>query len=144
MRYTVLIVAISLIFLGCKKNNSSRPSLTFKSVNNTTVQDGGLLIFTLDFKNIQPSVQDSLVVQELVPCPLSQFSQSYGLPVFSAANNQGGIITVSFINNLSGTDYPILGAKCDSDDVCNFQFVLIDKNQNKSDSILSPTITIKQ
>jgi hypothetical protein len=144
MRYTVLIVAISLLFLGCKKDKTSKPDLSFKSVNNTTVSDGDLLIFTLTFKNIQPNIADTLNVKEIVPCPLSQFSQNYGLPVFSAASNQGGTITVSFINNVTGTDYPILGAKCDSDDICHFQFTLIDANNNKSDSILSPAITIKQ
>ncbi len=144
MRYTILIVAISLIFLGCKKDKSTRPVLTFKSVNSTTINDGDLLIFTLSFKDIQPNVADTLNVQEIVPCAFSQFSQNYGLPVFSAASNQGGDIIVSFINNVTGTNYPIIGAKCDSDDICHFKFILIDKNNNKSDSILSPAITIKQ
>jgi hypothetical protein len=144
MRYTILIVAISLIFFGCKKDKSSRPVLSFKSVNSTTINDGDLLIFTLSFKNIKPSIDDTLNIKELVPCALSQFSQNYGLPVFSAASNQGGTITVSFINNVTGTDYPILGAKCDSDDICHFQFILVDQYHNKSDTVLSPAITIKQ
>jgi hypothetical protein len=144
MRYTILIVAISLIFLGCKKNRTSAPILRFKSVNTTTVEDGQLLIFTLSFNNIQSSSLNALVIQEIVPCPSSAFSDTTSLPVFSAANNQGGDIVVSFINNLSAGSYPIIAAKCDSDDIAKFQFTLIDQNKHKSDSILSPTIIIKQ
>jgi hypothetical protein len=144
MRYTILIVAISLIFLGCKKNSPSGPTLSFKSVNTTTVEDGQLLIFTLSFNHIQSSSLNTLIIQEIVPCTLSAFSDTTSLPVFSAANNQGGEITVSFINNAIVNPYPIIAAKCDSDDIANFQFTLIDKNQHKSDSILSPTIIIKQ
>jgi len=143
MRYTILIVAIGLIFLGCKKN-STKPSLSFKSVNTTTVDNGQLLIFTLSFKNIQSSPLNTIVIQEIVPCPASAFSDTVSLPVFSAASNQGGEITVGFINDNSGSSYPIIAAKCLMDDTAKFQFTLIDKNQHKSDSILSPAIIIKQ
>jgi hypothetical protein len=142
MRYTILIVAISLIFLGCKKNGGSGPSLSFKSVNNTTVANGDLLIFTLSFNHIQSSTANLLIIKEIVPCPESAFLDTTNLPTFSAASNQGGEITVSFINNVSAGSYPIIGAKCDSDDVAKFQFTLVDKNQRK-DSVLSPTIIIK-
>jgi uncharacterized repeat protein (TIGR01451 family) len=144
MRYTILIVAIGLIFLGCKKNSNTRPVLSYKSVNSTTIENGELLIFTLSFKDIAPSQYNNLVIKEIVPCPLSAFSDTVALPVFSAPSNQGGDITVSFINNTIAGSYPIIAAKCDSDDIANFQFTLIDKNQHKSDSILSPTIIIKQ
>ncbi|HTB99342.1 MAG TPA: hypothetical protein VK705_01540 [Ferruginibacter sp.] len=144
MRYTILIVAISLIFLGCKKNKTSKPSLTFKSVNSTVIQEGELLVFTLSFKNIQSSPSDTLVVQEIVPCPLSQFSQNFGLPVFSAASNQGGDITISFVNHNIVPPYQTISAQCDSDDIAHFQFTLINANNIKSDSILSPQIIIKQ
>jgi len=144
MRYTILIVAISLIFLGCKKSKTTKPSLSFKSVNSTVIQEGELLQFTLSFKNIQSSIEDTLLVQEIVPCPLSQFSQKFGLPVFSAASKQGGDITVSFVNHDIVPPYQTVSAQCDSDDICHFQFTLIDQYHNKSDSILSPQITIKQ
>jgi hypothetical protein len=144
MRYTILIVAISLIFLGCKKDKSSRPVLTFKSVNSTTFNEGDIITFTLSFKDIKPNILDSLNVKEIVSCVASRFSQNYGLPVFSSASNQGGNITVSFINHDIVSPYQTIRAQCDSDDICHFQFILIDANNNKSDSVLSPQIIIKQ
>jgi len=151
MRYTILIVAISLIFLGCKKNKTTKPELTFKSVNNSAVAYGDLLVMTLSFNNIQGNILDSLFINEVpsnidTSCAQSRFSQSYGLPVFSSANNQGGIITVSFANGTIISGYPTIGANCTNseDDTCHFQFVLQDQYGNKSDTLTSSQIIIQQ
>jgi hypothetical protein len=146
MRYTILIVAISLIFLGCKKDHT-RPELSFKSVNSTTINDGDLLIFTLSFKDIKGSATDSLMIYQIIPaCQSGQDTVREALPVFPASSNQQGDITVTFINNaiVPGYENAIISAKCSMDNTCEFKFVLQDQYGNKSDTVISPTIIIKQ
>jgi hypothetical protein len=143
MRYTVLIVAISLLFLGCKKNKTSKPQISIKSVNSTVINEGQLLIFTLSFNDLQPNALDTVNVREIAHCQLSNFSQNYGIPLFSSANNQGGTMTISFINHDIVTPYILISAQCDSDDIAHFQFKVTDQNNN-SDSVLSQPIIIKQ
>ncbi|HMG81514.1 MAG TPA: hypothetical protein VK559_00635 [Ferruginibacter sp.] len=143
MRYTILIVAISVIFIACKKDKSSKPQISIQSVNSTVINEGDLLIFTLSFKNLHPSEADTLNVREIAPCPGNNFSQNYGVPLFSAPSNEGGIMTVSFINYTSDPPYIYIAAQCDSDEIARFQFKVTDQNNN-SDSILSEPITIKQ
>jgi hypothetical protein len=146
MRYTILIAAISLIFLGCKKSNT-RPELSFKSVNSTTINDGDLLIFTLSFNDIKGSLLDSLLIYQIIPaCQSGQDTLREGLPVFPSSSHQQGDITVTYINNaiVPGYAAAIISAKCSMDNVCQFKFVLQDQYGNKSDTVSSPTITIKQ
>jgi hypothetical protein len=142
MRYTILIVAISVIFIACKKDKSSKPQISIQSVNSTVINEGDLLIFTLSFKNLHPSAADTVNVREIAPCTGSNFSQNYGIPLFSAASNEGGTMTISFINHDIVTPYILISAQCDSDDIARFQFKVTDQNNN-SDSVLSEPITIK-
>jgi len=76
MRYTVLISIVAILFfLGCKKNFSSTPSLTYKSENTTILIAGQTIQFKLSYTDNEGDL-DSILVQKIEPkCALSSFTQ---------------------------------------------------------------------
>jgi len=142
MRHTALFsILLFLGLLGCNKNKyKTVPSLTYKSVNTTTLQRGETLKFTLSFTDAEGDLIDSITVRKVVsPCPgglNGSFVQPYKLPEFPTGKNQKGDIIVSY-------DYNDVNPKCQGrNDTAVFKFVLKDKAQNKSDTAVSEPIVI--
>ena len=143
MRYSILIVTISLLIISCGKDKfTTAPQLKFKSVNTTELSKGQVLTFKLSFTDGDGDLQDSLFVEKIEPnCPDSYFKQKYKIPVFPTSKNTEGDIEVSYGYNVSG--YPLIKApQCNRNDTCYFRFMLKDKAQNTSDTVQSETIII--
>ncbi|MEP6583383.1 MAG: hypothetical protein ABJA90_03915 [Ginsengibacter sp.] len=140
MRYPLLFsILISVFFLSCNKDKfNTKPSLKFKSVNTTTLQQGGNLIFTLSFTDAEGDLTDNLVISKFEPNCIASRKDTikYPLPAFPAGKNQKGDIIVTF-------DYNGIAPRCfPRNDTAVFKFVLRDKAQNSSDTALSPAIVI--
>ena len=137
MRYTVIFsILILLFFLGCKKNYSSTPSLTYKSQNTTFLSAGGTIQFTLSYTDAEGDL-DSVLVQKNEPkCALSSFTQWYPTPGVPAGTKKGDVL-ITFSYN----DIP---PKCPRNDTATFQFTLLDKAKHLSQTVISPTIVISQ
>ncbi len=140
MRYAVLFSIFLFVFLSaCKKDKfSTTPTLKFKSVNTTILQQGGNILFTLSFTDAEGDLSDSLFISKIEPnCVNSNFSNAkYPLPPFPSGKNQSGDILITFsYNDVSPKCFP-------RNDTAIFKFLLKDKAQNKSDTISSPPIII--
>ena len=140
MRYPVLFSIVFLAFFSsCKKDKfATKPSLKFESVNTTNLSQGQSLTFNLSFTDAEGDLTDAIYITEFVPnCNKSGFdSVRYALPPFPTGKNQKGDIIVTFGYN----DVP---PKCfPQNDTAVFKFILKDKAQNVSDTVVSPKIVI--
>ena len=139
MRYPVLISIFLFAFLSsCNKDKfATKPSLKLKSVNTTVVNQGGSLIFTLSFTDAEGDLTDTMFITKFEPnCVNSRFNAKYPLPTFPTGKNQKGDVIVTF-------DYNGVSPKCfPRNDTAVFKFVLKDKAQNLSDTVVSQNIVI--
>ncbi|MEO8568651.1 MAG: hypothetical protein ABI419_05935 [Ginsengibacter sp.] len=139
MRYPVLISIFLFAFLSsCNKDKfATKPSLKLKSVNTTVLNQGGSLIFTLSFTDAEGDLTDTMFITKFEPnCVNSRFNAKYPLPPFPTGKNQKGDVIVTF-------DYNGVSPKCfPRNDTAVFKFVLKDKAQNLSDTVVSQNIVI--
>ncbi|MBA4198727.1 MAG: hypothetical protein C0459_14355 [Chitinophaga sp.] len=150
MKTKLLIVAVIMFAISaCKKDQfTSKPQLSFKSINTTTISSGDILNFNITFTDAEGDIQDTLWIQKVSKtCPNipgSGFTQKYKVPDFPAVKNLKGYFDLSFIygsNAALPTAISITG--CGSkNDSSYFRFVLKDKAQNVSDTLVSPVITL--
>jgi len=155
MKAKLLIAAITLTLLaGCSKDKfTTKPQLTFKSVNLNTIEPGQVLSFTIRFTDKEGDIQNALYFDKKTRnCSASDVSQSYTISqnVPKTGDLQGDLL----INFAYGQDaafatgYPLLPEpQCGTstnpiNDTCVFRFVLTDKANNSSDTLVSPEIVI--
>ena len=143
MRNTFVIALIALIFISCKKDKfTTKPKLTFKSINTKVLDRRQIIVFTLSYTDLEGDLQDSIYVEKIEPtCPLSGFNSKYLIPTFPSSRNSEGDIQVSFGYNVE--NYPLIKApQCNRNDTCYFRFALKDKAQNVSDTVKSDVFVI--
>ena len=143
MRNTIVIALFALLFIGCKKEKfTTKPQLTFKSINTKVLDRRQIIVFTLSYTDLEGDLQDSIYVEKIEPtCPLSGFNSKYLIPTFPSSRNSEGDIQVSFGYNVE--NYPLIKApQCGRNDTCYFRFALKDKAQNVSDTIKSDVFVI--
>jgi hypothetical protein len=136
MRYTALISIVALLFfLGCKKNYSSTPSLSYKSENTTVLSSGQTIQFKLSYTDNEGDL-DSILVQKIEPkCATSSFTQWYPTPRSLPSGTKKGDFLITFA-------YTEIPPKCARNDTATFQFTLLDKEKHLSETVVSPTIVI--
>lgn len=146
MRNTIIIAAISLLFVACKKSTfSTKPSLKYESANATELRVGDVLEMRLTFTDAEGDlVSDSALFVEQFStfCTATYFKSVYPLEPFPTSTNLEGTILVKFgYRALPSLKEP----QCGETDTCFFRFALRDKEKNVSDTIISePIILIKE
>lgn len=143
------VIAITTIVFGCKKNdNKGKLGLTFKSVNATTFEKGDAVNFVFEFNHPESgTVNDTILVKRrFLTCPFIHIdSFKYVVPEFYAVANIVGDYEVNFNygsgGSFNGCDNGGASARTDS---MFYTFILIDKNRNRSDSVVSPKIILKK
>ncbi len=145
MRTKILVSIAAVIFLAaCGKDKyTTKPQITFKKVNRTTLSRNQVIIFTLEVTDTEGDLQDSMWIQKVVPkCTGSNFTAKYKMPDFTSMKNLKGEVDICFGygNNLG---CPILSdPNCARNDTATFRFWLKDKGGNISDTARSPVIAI--
>lgn len=146
----ILVAAtFCLLVFGCKKNdNKGKLGLAFKSLNATTFNKGDAISFVFEFNHPESgNTNDTLLVKRrFLTCPYINIdSFRYIVPPFYAAANMVGNYEVNFNygsgGSYNGCDQGGANAKTDS---MYYTFILIDKDRNRSDSVVSPKIILKK
>ena len=147
MKTKLLIVAlIALCLTACQKDKfTTKPQLTFKSLNTQQLAPNQIIRFTLHYTDREGDIQDTLFVQKLTQnCELSNFEAFYPIPTDVPEQNNGeGDILVTYAYGI-GLGYPgIKEPACPGqNDTCVFRFSLGDVEGNTSDTITSPQIVL--
>ncbi len=144
MRNTIILALVSFVFFGCNKETySSTPTLTYKSVNTTTLPVNQIIEFNLDFTDLEGDVIDTMFVQKVsLNCAASNFFDRYRMPLFPTTKNISGEILVSYANGINVPGYITVASRCNYNDTCFFRFMLKDRAGNKSDTVSSEIIVI--
>lgn len=151
MNKKILITALSLICVAaCKKDQfTTKPQLTFKSVNATSFVQGDQMEFVLDYTDKEGDIQDSLYFEEVTKdpdCSSNNFKAFYAIPQdVPETKNAKGTIVVRFsyrVIDPNGQIPTYSGPQCQRNDTCYFRFALTDKAKNTSDTVESPQIVL--
>jgi hypothetical protein len=149
MRYALIITITCLLFVSCKKDNTS-PQLSYTSASASVVSVNQAIIFTLHFTDPSGGA-DSLFIQEVVRnCTLDSFNETDALPDYSAYKGDYGDLLVPFaygtVQAPDGSVYPIHNPQflCGQNDTAIFRFVLKDGFGVASDTVNSGPIVLLQ
>ncbi len=143
------VAAICLIVFSCKKNdNKGKLGLTLTSVNSTTFNKGDVVNFNFEFNHPESGdARDTLLVKRrFITCPyINVDSFKYIVPPFYVTANVIGNFDLSFNygagGSYNGCENGVAPSRTDS---LYYTFILIDKDKNRSDSIVSPKIILKK
>lgn len=158
IKIIVLAALAFCVISACSKDTfTSKPQLTFKSVNTTTLLSGGIIVFGLDYTDKDGDIagSDSILVTDTTAgaifyqkvtsnCSLSDASGWYRIPPdFVGTSNSKGTIDVTFGYGINTGAVPINQPACQGqNDTCVFRFLLKDRAGNRSDTVTSPQIVI--
>ncbi len=140
--------AFCLLVFGCKKNaGSGRLYLSLKSVNGKVFNNLDPVVFTFEFSHPKSEdVSDKLLVKrKFVNCTNSPTFDTINIPEFTSTADVLGSLEFAFRNgDASAAANPCLETSGYKTDSLTYTFWLQDKDGNKSDSVVSPRITLKK
>ena len=148
MRTKILILlTFATFFYGCKKSSyTTRPQISFNSVNSTVLYQGNVVTFQLNFTDKEGDIQDTLWVEKISrTCPNTpgvQFISNNKVPNFTATSNLDGKLEISFVYNANVPGLSSIIGCSNRNDTSYFRFWLKDKANNRSDTIASPDIIL--
>ena len=147
MKAKLLIIStILLAVAACKKDTyTTKPKLTFKSVNGTSFGPNSAIIFSIEFTDKEGDIQDSIWVQKVTRVNgCSNFSDRVKIPSFTPVNNLKGTFEIGYsTGNIPNSIYTVIPT-CNRTDTCFFRFWASDLAKNKSDTVVSPDIIIRR
>lgn len=147
MKAKLLIIStILLAVIACKKDTyTTKPQLTFKSVNGKSFGPNQAIIFSLEFTDKEGDIQDSIWVQKVTRVNgCNNFNDRVKIPSFTPTNNLKGIFEVGYsTGNISGSNYTVIPT-CNKTDTCFFRFWVSDLAKNRSDTVVSTDIIIRR
>ncbi len=142
------LLVISTFVFSCTKNDiKDRLGLKFKSVNNTIFNTSEFVNFEFEFNHpISGTANDTLlVIRRFLSCPyINRDSFKYNVPEFYATANTLGTFTMNFQYGAGGSYNGCTNGIASRTDSLYYTFILIDKENNRSDSTVSPKITLKK
>jgi hypothetical protein len=141
----LILLAIPALFYACKKDSfTTKPQISIKSISNTTLHQGDLLLFQLEFTDKEGDIQDTLWVQKISKkCPTSpgaQFLSKNKVPDFTPTSNLKGVLEFGYGYNANIPGYSTISGCSNQNDTAYFKFWLKDKANNVSDTITSGDI----
>jgi hypothetical protein len=146
MKYIFATLVIAVFIFACNKDKyNTKPQITFKSVNETTIAKNKDLRFKLSVTDKEGDLTDSLFIYKISRnCNKDTVRFFNKMPTFPTNTNLEIPVEVNFTYGLQG-NYPAItiSSSCGNrNDSCSFKFIIKDKAGNKSDSVVSPEIVI--
>ena len=143
----LILLAIPVLFYACKKDTyTTKPQISIKSINATTLNQGDLLLFSLNFTDKEGDIQDTLWIQKISRncpgTPGTQFISKNKVPDFTATANLKGTLEFGYAYNANIQGYSTITGCGTKNDTAYFKFWLKDKAQNVSDTITSDNIIL--
>ena len=142
------LAVISVFVFSCSKNdNKGKLGLKFVGVNNTIFNTSEVINFEFEFNHPSSGkANDTLLVKRrFLSCPyINKDSFKYSVPEFFATANTPGAYIMNFQYGAGGSYNGCTNGVISRTDSLYYTFILIDNNNNRSDSVVSPKITLKK
>ena len=147
MKITYGALAILLVFFACSKNDfETKPKISIKSVNSEFVPFNGTLSISMEFKDKEGDVEDSLIViRERLNSRSNDapFQLKYDIPTFPARSKGELEVNIPFSSGLALNLNPIrVDSATNEYDTLRLKFVVIDKAKNISDTAVLNRIIV--
>jgi hypothetical protein len=146
MRTKLFTVSICVCIAACNKDQfTTKPQITFKSLNTQQLSAEQIIRFTLHYTDKEGDIQNKLYVQKITQnCSLSNFEDLYSIPADVPPQKDGeGDLVITYGYGVDLGYPPIKEPACPGqNDTCIFRFALTDKANNTSDTITSPQIVL--
>ena len=135
------------MFYGCQKSTyTSKPQLSVESISGTTLGQGSLLLFQIQFTDAEGDIQDTLWVQKISrTCPGTpgaQFISKNKVPDFTPTSSLKGILEIGYAYNANIPGYSTMSGCGTRNDTAYFKFWLKDKAKNVSDTLVTENIVL--
>lgn len=135
------------MFYGCQKSTyTTKPQLSVKSISSTTLVQGSLLLFQIQFTDAEGDIQDTLFVQKISrTCPGTpgaQFLSKNKVPDFTPTSSLKGILEIGYAYNANIPGYSTISGCGTKNDTAYFKFWLKDKAKNVSDTLVTENIVL--
>jgi hypothetical protein len=147
-----LITALCLVIVACSKDKfQTRPSLTLKSKSGDVVPVNGGMVFEFDYTDKEGDVSDTLFMRKVRlnrrVVPTLRDSLRYKVPT-APEKTQGEIeLRLDYATLISAQNPPTIPGSNPvrrEPDTLQFRFVLKDKANNKSDTlVIGPIVVIR-
>lgn len=149
----LIILFFTLLFIACENKStdlsepfdivSSTPGLTFKSVNSTTIDNYGDLVFAIEYIDGDGDLgsEDADEKVLFVVDSRDNITSAFHVRPLNPQANTRKIITGVLEVNL---DNVILLNDTVQSEVAQFTIYMYDQSGNKSNEVVSPTITINR
>lgn len=143
----LILLAIPAMFYGCQKSTyTSKPQISVKSISSTTLGQGSLLLFQIQFTDAEGDIQDTLWVQKISrTCPGtpgSHFTSLNKVPDFTPTTSLKGILEIGYAYNANIPGYSTISGCGTKNDTSYFRFWLKDKAKNVSDTLVTENIVL--
>ncbi|MBS4042869.1 MAG: hypothetical protein KGZ59_03550 [Chitinophagaceae bacterium] len=142
------LIVISAIVFSCTKNDiKDKLGLNFVSVNKTTFNTSEFVNFKFNFNHpTSGTANDTLLVKRrFLSCQyINKDSFKYVVPEFYATANTLGTFEFNFQYGAGGSYNGCTNGIVSRTDSLYYTFILIDKQNNRSDSVLSPKIILNK
>ncbi len=144
----LILLAIPVMFYTCKKDTyTTKPQISVKSISSTTISQGQVLLFEIEFTDAEGDIQDTLFYQKYSrTCPSAPGVQIPNgrskVPDFTPTPDLKGVLEVGFGYNANIPGYPSISGCGTKNDTAYFKFWLKDKANNRSDTITSADIVL--
>jgi hypothetical protein len=141
----LLLSLICISIIACNKDEfTTKPQLTFKSVNTQRLVRGTNITFSLGFTDKEGDIEDTIyMIKRTRNCTNSNITARYKVPEFNAGKNASGDFELTLGYNFGNGIPEIQAPQCPGrNDSSFFLFVLKDKAGNRSDTVSSPEVVI--
>lgn len=142
MKAIIGIVAAGLLLTACEKNElETKPEIEVKSVSSSEVPIGGNLMVTLEFRDKEGDVDDSVTI---IRKRLNQrdidaqpFARRFKIPVFPDKTNGEMDVSLSWAQFLTLQNSPLRvpGENRNEPDTLQLSFSVRDAEGNRSDTV---------
>jgi hypothetical protein len=149
---TKLLIAAAFTVLcltACQKDKfTTKPQLTFKSVNTQVLYPNQLIQFTIHYTDREGDIQNTIFYIQKVTLNCSATGSSFvdSMQLTPAnvpkQNDAEGDVIVRYLYGVQTGYATLTGPRCAWNDTCYFRFALRDAAKNSSDTVMSPQIVI--
>lgn len=151
MKKNLVLVSLFVLVIACNKDKfQTKPQISLKSITEYVPKQGQLLA-VIHYTDKEGDIQDTLfAIQQRINIRgrATGLLASYPIPKNMPDNSQGDInLTLNWGQHLTSfTDIPVPGAgqNAKEPDSLIFRFVLKDKANNVSDTLVSPLVIVER
>lgn len=140
----IAVVILATVWIACSKDKfTTKPQITFKSVNGNVFSAGNLVDFQLEATDKEGDLQDTIYVQRVTTvCPDLNSVTPFQMPASVKKGDLKAQVNITYVYRNPNPPYALLAGCTERDDTATFKFWVKDVAGHVSDTIQAPPIVL--